>query len=250
MTTLTSLRWSPLTVSAHLRYPVIKRALASIPDAVSVTEIGSGRGAMACRLVAAGYDYVGFEPDVESFHATEAVLRSYGAAELHNTFVPDDPIRRSDVVAAFEVLEHIEDDAKALAGWFRWVRPGGLLVISVPAHQRRFGEWDAAAGHYRRYERDELITLLEDAGFVAIEVRSVGFPAGFLLETVRNLVATPVESSIEERTSASGRQLQPTRRSAWLTASVAFPFYPIQRAFERTDLGIGYVAWARRPSEP
>jgi len=242
-------RRSPMTISAHLRYPAIKRALASMPDAASITEIGPGRGAMASRLVAAGYDYVGFEPDIESFHATEAALLSYGGVKLHNTLIPDDPDQRSDVVVAFEVLEHIEDDAQAVAGWFRWVRPGGLLVISVPAHQRRFGEWDVLAGHYRRYEREQLIAMFENAGFVAAEIRSVGFPAGLLLEMIRNRIADPAGSTIEERTAASGGQLQPTTRSAWLTASVAFPFYPVQRAFERTDLGTGYVAWARRPGE-
>lgn len=247
MTTLTSLRWSPLTVSAHLRYPVIKRAIASMPDAASVTEIGTGSGAMACRFVAAGYDYLGFEPDAESFRLTKQALVGYGAGELHNSFLPEDPIRRSDVVAAFEVLEHLEDDAGALRRWIRWVTPGGLLLISVPAHQRRFGEWDAAVGHFRRYERDELIGLLVGAGLTGVEVRSVGFPAGMLLESIRNRLAPPVAATIEEQTASSGRRLQPTRRSAWLTASAAFPFHPLQRAFERTDLGTGYVAWGRRP---
>ncbi len=247
MTLLASSRQSPSTISAHLRYPVIRRALAAIPDAETVTEIGPGSGAMACRFVTAGYDYVGYEPDVESFQTAEPALRRCGPGTLYNAFLPDDPIRRSDVVAAFEVLEHIEDDAEALAGWFRWVRPGGLIVISVPAHQARFGKWDAAVGHYRRYERAELAALFKAAGFEDAEVRSVGFPAGILLETVRNVVASPEGSTIEEQTASSGRRLQPTRRSGWLTAAAAMPIHPVQRIFERTDLGIGYVAWARRP---
>lgn len=242
-------RQSPATISAHLRYPVIRRALASIPGAETVTEIGPGSGAMACRFVAAGYDYVGFEPDVESFETAEQALRRCGAGKLHNAFLPDDPIRQSDVVAAFEVLEHIEDDAGTLAGWFRWVRPGGLIVISVPAHQARFGRWDAAVGHYRRYERGGLVSLFEAAGFEDVEVRSVGFPAGLLLETIRNLVASPDGSTIDEQTAASGRRLQPTQRSGWLTAAAALPFHPVQRMFEGTDLGTGYVVSARRPPD-
>jgi SAM-dependent methyltransferase len=238
-----------LTISAHLRYPVIKRALASIPDAETVTEIGTGSGAMACRFVAAGYDYLGFESDAESFRVTQQALVGCGAGQLHNSFLPQDPIRQSDVVVAFEVLEHIEDHAGALRDWIRWVKPGGLVLISVPAHQHRFGEWDAAVGHFRRYERDQLISLLEEAGFVRVEVRSVGFPAGMILESIRNRRATPMGATIEEQTAASGRHYQPTRRSAWLTASAAFPFHLVQQAFERTDFGTGYVVWARRPAD-
>lgn len=250
MTLLRSPRQSPLTISAHLRYPVIKRALASIPDAETVTEIGTGSGAMACRFVAAGYDYLGFESDAESFRVTQQALVGCGAGQLHNSFLPQDPIRQSDVVVAFEVLEHIELDDAALISWFQWLKPGGLLILSVPAHQDRFGDADVAVGHYRRYERSQLTELLGGAGFVSVEVKSVGFPAGFVLEAIRNRLLTPSSDSIEDRTAASGRRLQPPGQMGWLTAVAALPFTLAQRPFEHTDLGTGYVAMARRPSEP
>ncbi len=245
----TSPRVSPMTISAHLRYPVVKRALASVPDATTVTEFGSGRGAMAKRFVVAGFDYMGYEPDPESFAVASAVLGGSSAAVLHNDFPPEHPTRPSDIVVAFEVLEHIEDDEAALRAWCEWLNPGGLLLISIPAHRDRFGPADVAAGHYRRYERDELLALFERVGLVDAQVRSVGFPAGYLLQMVRDRVLGGEDLSVEERTASSGRLLQPTSRTALLTAAAAFPFHPVQRVFERTDLGTGYVAWARRPAD-
>lgn len=250
MTLPSSLRLSPMTVSAHLRYPIIRRILGSAPDGATVTEFGAGRGAMASRFVAAGYDYLGFEPDPESFDAAEHARGGNGTGVLHNGFPPEDPTRLSDVVVAFEVLEHIELDDAALSSWFQWLKPGGLLILSVPAHQDRFGDADVAVGHYRRYERSQLTELLGGAGFVSVEVKSVGFPAGFVLEAIRNRLLTPSSDSIEDRTAASGRRLQPPEQMGWLTAVAALPFTLAQRPFEHTDLGTGYVAMARRPSEP
>lgn len=60
------------------------------------------------------------------------------------------------MVCAFEVLEHIEDDKEALAERVTDVRPGGQLVLSVPAFQERFEPMDRHAGHFRRYSPEEL----------------------------------------------------------------------------------------------
>ena len=58
-----------------------------------------------------------------------------------------------DYLLAFEVLEHITDDNKALMAWSRYLKPGGKILISVPAHARKYGKTDEVVGHVRRYER-------------------------------------------------------------------------------------------------
>ncbi len=70
-----------------------------------------------------------------------------------------------DTIVCLNVLEHIENDAGALASFAAILEPGGNLVLQVPAMQSIYGGIDRAIGHYRRYERDTLLPLLQEAGF-------------------------------------------------------------------------------------
>ena len=69
-----------------------------------------------------------------------------------------------DVVAAFDVVEHCEDDALAVSELARVLTPGGRMLLSVPAYQWAWSEHDVRAGHHRRYTRPELVRLVEGAG--------------------------------------------------------------------------------------
>jgi glycosyltransferase involved in cell wall biosynthesis len=70
-----------------------------------------------------------------------------------------------DTVTFINVLEHTSDDVAALRRAFEILQPGGRLVVFVPAGQDLFGTLDRAVGHQRRYERDELVEKLRQAGF-------------------------------------------------------------------------------------
>jgi hypothetical protein len=153
-----------------------------------------------------------------------------------------------DVVCAFEVLEHIEDDAEALKEWRKHLRPQGWVLLSVPAHERRFGPCDEFAGHFRRYEQPSIRAALTGGGFDLVSIRSYGVGLGQALEWTRHRIAARRLSSIhiEERTAASGRFLQPKSRIAALgTAAVAAPFRVLQTPWANSDIGIGYVVLAR-----
>lgn len=70
-----------------------------------------------------------------------------------------------DAVLAFDVIEHLEDDAAALSEIHRTLRPGGVAIINVPAFASLWSGKDTAAHHRRRYRRPELRRALEAAGF-------------------------------------------------------------------------------------
>jgi SAM-dependent methyltransferase len=69
-----------------------------------------------------------------------------------------------DVVCAFDVVEHCEDDELALSELTRVLAPGGRLLLSVPAYQWAWSDHDVRAGHHRRYSRPRLHRLVVDAG--------------------------------------------------------------------------------------
>jgi SAM-dependent methyltransferase len=236
-------RWAPLTPNAWLRFDVVSRLLP--PSVVDVLEVGCGQGALGARL-ARRYRYVGVEPDAASSAVARQRLARVGRGRVHHGGVDAVGTDRFDLVCAFEVLEHIDDDTGALAAWAARLRPGGWLLVSVPAHQRRYAAADVLVGHVRRYDPDALVGLLRRAGFDEIELRQYGMPLGYLLETVRNAVgrrrlaaSAAASASVADRTAASGRLLQP-RGSArglatrWGTA----PFRLAQRAFPGTGTGI------------
>jgi SAM-dependent methyltransferase len=69
-----------------------------------------------------------------------------------------------DVVSAFDVVEHCEDDRLAVAELARVLTPGGRMLLSVPAYQWAWTDHDVQAGHHRRYTRPRLVRLVEGSG--------------------------------------------------------------------------------------
>ncbi|MCA5892772.1 class I SAM-dependent methyltransferase [Isoptericola sp. NEAU-Y5] len=241
----------PLTLYGSLRWDVVERLLPAAPG--RVLEVGCGQGAVAVRLAARAASYTGVELDVESARTAEARLASAGVpgAVVHGPLDSLPDAEHFDLVCAFEVIEHIEDDAAALAEWVARLRPGGTVVVSTPAWQSRFGPMDTAVGHFRRYDPPALDRLLRDAGLVDVGQRLYGMPLGYALEAVRNQLAARrpglrEEGSTAERTARSGRLFQPaTATQGRLVSAATWPFRRCQRAFP--DTGTGLVAWGSAP---
>ena len=72
------------------------------------------------------------------------------------------PAGCADLVTSMDVIEHLDDDA-ALADYHRVVRPGGLVLLTVPAYQWLWSDHDTWAAHRRRYSRRTLVAAVERA---------------------------------------------------------------------------------------
>ncbi len=70
-----------------------------------------------------------------------------------------------DAITSLDVFEHLNDDEAAFLEAFRVLRPGGILVLSVPAFKSLWGPHDIALHHFRRYRKAEVASKLEAAGF-------------------------------------------------------------------------------------
>jgi SAM-dependent methyltransferase len=238
----------PLSPRATLRWSVARRLVDRVHPG-TVLELGCGLGAVGVRLARVAR-YTAAEPDERSWRTARDRITPLGGTVIHgdHTAVDADSF---DLVCAFEVLEHIEDDAAALAEWLPLVRPGGHLLLSVPADPERFGPSDVLVGHYRRYTAAQLGDRLVEAGAVDVSVVHYGWPLGYLLDSVRDrLAARRIDAAAPtagERTHTSGRLFQPRSGAAsgLIRAGVA-PFVALQRT--RPGHGPGLVALSRRPT--
>ncbi len=84
-----------------------------------------------------------------------------------------------DTLIALNVIEHISDDITAIRNCKRLLRPGGRMIILVPAFQWLFNSLDKELGHFRRYNRKTLSRLLYGQGLDMIAIKyfnSAGIP--------------------------------------------------------------------------
>lgn len=249
MKTSTPVADPPLSPRAALRWDVVRRMVAAQRPA-TILELGCGLGAVGTRLCRIAR-YTAVEPDDRSFEVARDRITPLGGIVLHGDHRKAPAGAGYDLVCAFEVLEHIEDDAAALAEWLPLVRPGGQLLLSVPADPERFGPSDVLVGHFRRYTAEQLRHRLDETGAVEVRVVHYGWPLGYLLDSVRDRLAgrrtDAAPDSAQERTHTSGRLFQPRGVLAGtaIRAAVA-PFAAVQRI--RPGHGPGLVAVATRPT--
>lgn len=251
---------------SQLRYDAFTRMLARRRySPASILEIGCGQGRMGTHLRGLTSDYLGVEPDAESFEvarqrmarmaetaAGEAATGETAAGTVRNVgFEALAGERRFDLVCAFEVLEHLFDHAGALDRWAALVKPGGVLVVTVPGFEHRFGPHDELAGHFRRYEPDQLEELFAQRGLEDVEVTRFGFPSSYLVDAVGNRLARRQldgarrlrHASMHERTTQSGRMLEAPEIALTLAAAAGSPARLLQRV--APDHGPNLIASGR-----
>ena len=155
-------------------------------------EIGSGIGVSAELWLDAGLSAITTtELDPDSLVRLHERFDSDPRVRITTMDLEDAPGANHTAVVALNVLEHIEDDSGALRGAARLVRPGGHIVIFVPAFPFAAGRFDRLIGHYRRYTIDTISRAFAEAGIDVASVRYVNAPglvAWFLGVRVLGLV--------------------------------------------------------------
>lgn len=147
---------------AHTKYQILLRHLQD-EQALSILNAGCGSGEFSFQLAAAGHRVVGIDPASEYIDLARQSAEKAGIDNCSffvssiEEFSNDEVF---DCVAATDVLEHIADDYAAFEKLVQLVKPGGILLITVPAGQWLYGFHDEELGHYRRYSRRQLARLV------------------------------------------------------------------------------------------
>jgi SAM-dependent methyltransferase len=179
----------------HFWFHARKRLLAGLlrryfPAARSLLEIGCGTGNVLAHLLRCGpwERIVGAELHVSGLRIASSHLPpEVELVQLDATSIPAANV--FDVIGAFDVLEHIEQDEAALREMYRGVKSGGGVMIAVPQHPALWSVSDEVAHHQRRYKRGELEQKVSAAGFDVI------FSSSYIVLLLPMLIVNRVLSS-------------------------------------------------------
>lgn len=157
------------------------RLIRESTDSKDLIDFGAGIGTFSKRLRTAGYQVKCIEPDP----AQRQKLEEEGFDTLDNiTSIPDDS---ASFIFSLNVFEHIEHDTIAIREVRQKLKPGGTLLIYVPAFECLWTSLDEKVYHYRRYTKTTLRRLVEQEGFA---VKQIGYAdcLGFIAALVFRLL--------------------------------------------------------------
>ena len=142
----------------------------NLPKAARILEIGCGTGHNLPMLGAFGtVDAIEIDPAARDI-ASARLGKPVGAAPLPELTGVE---RGSyDLIAVLDVVEHIADDVAALKAMAECLKPGGKVLITVPAHQWMWSAHDVVNHHHRRYSKAGLAAVIRAAG---LEPRKLGY---------------------------------------------------------------------------
>lgn len=130
---------------------------------MDILDIGTGSGGMIPLLSKLG-SLVVTEPDEHAMRMTkDKYAKEHESIEYVNAGWEslDFGLRKFDLVTAFDVLEHCQNDISALTRWSGFLKENGCLLLTVPAFSCLWGANDRACHHYRRYTRSSLLDGLK-----------------------------------------------------------------------------------------
>ncbi len=251
-----ALNWVPAPRYLMRRDRVMRQLSATAP--CRVLDIGCGPAALLSELSARGFDAYG----VDRAEQALALADTFNDAHHPMTLQAElDPAWKGsfDLMMSFEVIEHLEDDIGAMRDWRPYLKPGGRLILSTPAHPKRWNAADVWAGHVRRYERDQLRQAVTDAGYTVETIECYGFPLANVMERWRARVygkvltdAAKANKNADTLTDESGSDRSVESRFWGVFSSLPIVmmmrlFCQMQRPFLSTELGNGYLVVARAP---
>jgi SAM-dependent methyltransferase len=202
---------------------------ANLPGSAAVLDAGCGTGGLIRRLAPQRPDWSWTGVDLSPLAVGLARARCGPAADLHEASVTGLPFSAAafDAVVSADVLYHVDDDAAALREFFRVLRPGGVVVLNLPAYPWLWSYHDTAVHSRRRYAIGETLAKLRAAGFAGVRFthwNTLPFP---LIVVRRKLLPAPREGSDVKLGSAPVEHLFNALMSlehAWIRRVARLPF--------------------------
>ena len=155
-------------------------------------EVGCGAGDTSHKLLERGYNGVGIDFSPTAIEQASRKLMPFIEEGRYNlieaNFLDNPPLSNDfNIVMSLFVMEHVQDDVGFLRLLKSKVRPGGHIIISVPGRKDKWSLEDETTGHLRRYDREDLFKVFEQAGISKPTVWSIAVPIANILFSLSNL---------------------------------------------------------------
>lgn len=150
------------------RRALVRRLVAPLPVGRAL-DVGCGGGGNTGVLRDLGWDVTGLE--YSPVAAALAASRGLRVVRGDSRALPFADASL-DLVMSTDMWEHVDDDRAVARETARVLRPGGRALVAVPCSMKLWSGHDVALGHHRRYERAELVGLMEGAGLEVVDVMS------------------------------------------------------------------------------
>jgi SAM-dependent methyltransferase len=224
-------------------FDCLRRLKALRPDGILI-DCGAGTGRFV-QEAARECTAIAVDDHDESLEMARKRLGPKSVRRGSCTALPFDDAS-ADIVTALDVIEHVEDDRQAIAEMLRILKPGGVMVITVPAFQALWSDWDVALHHFRRYRRSGLQALLSGAGLEVVRcdyINVLAFPAVWILRKWRTWFPA--------RARGAGPRAEERIPPAWLNGLLFASFVGLASQMAISfPFGVGLLAVARRRKSP
>jgi SAM-dependent methyltransferase len=168
-----------------------------LPKHARILDAGCGSGRNMVELA-----HHGVVTGIELSRTSVELARERDVGEVLEGSVMDTPFDDAsfDLTVSLDVIEHLEDDVGALRELRRVTKPGGALLVTVPAYQWLWSGHDEINHHHRRYNRRTLLTAAESAGWHlehSTHFNSLLLPAAILLRALERFKPSTTKSSLD-----------------------------------------------------
>lgn len=228
------------------------------PDIKTFLDVGCGAGELDCTLAEMGKKGVGVDFSEDAINIADSMRKNRGIKDAKLQFklggLEKVKNKKFDLVLCLEVLEHVEDDKKLLKELIE--HSNKYVLVSVPGKQKLFDSSDELVGHFRRYEKDDLKKLIQDADLEIVKFINYSYPFTNIIRIARKSLfyiklRKNKRDTMKNRTKNSG--INPITIPKYIAKInmelVILPFYHFSRLFNRYNLAAGYLVVCKKKTD-
>lgn len=196
--------------TSDFRWYNIRILIKKFIEGKRILDAGCGTGHLSLDLLKEGYEVISVDYSHELVNFAKMKISQYFsdpqvfACDL--TTLNTTNYSSFDTIISLDVIEHVERDDIILQKFFELLHSGGTLIISVPAVKSLYGERDKNVGHFRRYDKRDILEKLIGAGFTVVHIQFWNFISIIPYIFFEKILKMPIDEDIRySKTSKKAR---------------------------------------------